>query len=315
MSKVAFLFPGQGAQYAGMGVKLQHYSVGKETLQEANHSLGVDIARICCEGTDDDLASTEVTQPAIVSCSIAALRILGKDLQVDTPTAPAAVAGLSVGEYSALVASGSLAFADALKLVRERGRLMAKAAAANPGTMMAVLGLDNAVVESICEEAKAFGIVSPANYNCPGQVVISGQKKAVQRAAELAKEAGAKKCAALKVSGAFHSALMQPAESGLRDVLADVPFSEPKIPFVANVTGDYVETPGEIREMLARQLSSPIRWDSSIRRMLDDGITSFVEVGPGKVLAALMRRISRETEISSTDNMMKIGGDDHGTTG
>ena len=304
MGKTAFLFPGQGAQYAGMGAKLQNYPAGKEAFQEANDSLGMDIARICCEGTDDDLANTEVTQLAIVACSIAALRVLGRELQFPMSDAPVAVAGLSVGEYSALVASEALGLADALKLVRERGRLMAEAAAANPGTMVAVLGLDRAVVESICEEAGAFGIVSPANYNCPGQVVISGEEKAVQKASELATEAGAKKCSVLKVSGAFHSALMQPAESGLREVLGSVSFSGPKIPFVANVTGNYVEMPREIRELLARQLSSPIQWESSIRRMIDDGITSFVEVGPGKVLSALMRRICREVEISSTDRMM-----------
>ncbi len=307
MDRAAFLFPGQGAQYAGMGVKLQHYSVGKETFQEANDSLGMDIARICCEGTDEDLANTEVTQPAIVTCSIAALRILVRELQVPMFSTPVAVAGLSVGEYSALVASESLGFADALKLVRERGRLMARSADANPGMMVAVLGLDNAVVESICEEAGAYGVVSPANYNCPGQVVISGEEEAVQQAAELARKAGAKKCTVLKVSGAFHSALMRPAELGLREVLSNVSFSEPKVPFVANVTGDYVEASGEIREMLARQLSNPIRWEASIRRMIDDGITSFVEVGPGKVLAALMRRICREAEISSTDKMIELG--------
>ncbi len=307
MNKVAFLFPGQGAQYAGMGVKLQRYPAGKETFQEANDSLGMDITRICCEGTNEDLASTEVTQPAIVTCSIAALRILERDLQVPLPSTPAAVAGLSVGEYSALVASESLGFADALRLVRKRGRLMAKAAAANPGTMLAVLGLDNAVVESICEEAGAYGVVSPANYNCPGQVVISGEEEAVQQAAELARKAGSKKCTVLKVSGAFHSALMQPAELGLREALSNVSFSEPKVPFIANVTGDYVEASGEVRETLARQLSSPIQWEASIRRMINDGITSFVEIGPGKVLAALMRRISREAEMSSTDRM--IGGD------
>ena len=303
MDKVAFLFSGQGAQYAGMGTKIQQYPAGKETFQEANDILGMDIAHICCDGTAEELARTEITQPAIVTCSIAAFRVLNRDL--DSPAvAPAAVAGLSVGEYSALVASEALSFAHALKLVRERGRLMAEAAVANPGTMVAILGLDDDVVTSICEEASAVGIVSPANYNCPGQVVISGEEKAVQRAAELAKEAGAKRCRALKVSGAFHSRLMRPAESGLRKALDHVLFMEPKVLFAANVTGNYVEAPEEIREMLACQLSNPIQWVASICRMVDDGINNFVEVGPGKVLAGLMRRISSEANISSTDNII-----------
>ena len=303
MDKVTFLFSGQGAQYAGMGIKIRQYPAGKEAFQEANDILGMDIARICCDGTADELARTEITQPAIVTCSIAALRVLNRDLDNST-TAPAAVAGLSVGEYSALVASEALSFADALTLVRERGRLMAEAAVANPGTMVAILGLDDATITSICEEASAVGIVSPANYNCPGQVVISGEDKAVQRAVEMAQEAGARRCQALDVSGAFHSRLMRSAESGLRKALNDVSFSEPKVLFAANVTGDYLEAPEEIREILACQLSSPIRWADSIRRIMDDDITSFVEVGPGKVLASLVRRVSRETKISSTDNIM-----------
>jgi [acyl-carrier-protein] S-malonyltransferase len=305
MSKAAFLFSGQGAQYAGMGVNLYHYPSGKETFQEAYDVLGMDITHICCDADDSELADTEITQPAIVTCDIAAFRILGKDLQTSLPAVPSAVAGLSVGEYSALVASEAITFADALRLVRERGRLMAEAAAANPGMMVAILGLDGTVVESLCQEAGSLGIVQPANYNCPSQFVISGEEKAVQQAVELAQKAGAKKCVTLKVSGAFHSPLMKPAELGLRKALSNIKLSKPKIPFIANVTGDYVEEPEKIREMLALQLSSPIQWEASMRRMVDDGITTFVEVGPGKVLAGLMRRIYREAKISSTDNMIK----------
>jgi len=296
------MFSGQGAQYAGMGINLRHYPAGRQTFQEADSALGIDIARICCEADDSELAGTEITQPAITTCDIAAFRILDADPQAANPSA---VAGLSVGEYSALVAAKVLDFADALRLVRERGRLMAEAAIANPGTMVAVLGLDGAVVESICQEASSSGVVGPANYNCPGQIVISGEGKAVQQAAELAEKVGAKKCIALKVSGAFHSPLMKSAELGLRKALNSIRLSKPEIPFVANVTGDYVEDPGEIREMLALQLSNPIRWEASMRRMIDDGITDFVEVGPGKVLAGLMRRIHREAKISSTDNLME----------
>ena len=307
MSKVAFLFSGQGAQYAGMGSNLQRYPTGKETFQEANEILGVNIADICCNADDTELAGTEITQPAILTCDIAAFRVLTNDLQVSISTTPSATAGLSVGEYSALVASEVLTFDDALRLVRERGRLMAEAAVVNPGKMVAVLGLDGAVVRSLCQEAGSYGVVQPANYNCPGQVVISGEEKAVQQVVELAEKAGAKKCVALKVSGAFHSPLMNPAEIGLRKALSNMQFSKSKIPFIANVTGGYVEEPEEIKEMLALQLSSPIQWEASIRRMIDDGITTFVEVGPGKVLSGLMRRIYQAAKISNTDSLIKLG--------
>ncbi len=333
MEKLAFLFSGQGAQYAGMGCSLQRYSIGKETFREANDILGIDIAYLCCGGTDADLARTEITQPAIVTCSIAALRILNGDLRssllralaiqafgkglsergnagasapVASNGAPSAVAGLSVGEYSALVASEAICFADALKLVRERGRLMAQAAAAIPGTMAAILGLDSDIVESICQEASSSGVVSPANYNCPGQIIISGEREAVQKAIEIAKEAGARGCKVLNVSGAFHSRLMQPAESELRKALSKVSISKPQVPFIANVTGDYVEEPEQIREMLAFQLSNPIQWETSMHRMIEDGITKFVEVGPGKVLTGLMRRIHREAKIFNTDDLINL---------
>ena len=313
MGKTAFLFPGQGSQYAGMGVKLQLYSVGRETLQEASDVLKTDIAGVCCSGTDVDLADTEVTQLAILTCSIAAFRILAEasfrtpkeEIRFPISANLSATAGLSVGEYSALVVSGVLSFADALKLVKQRARLMAEASSINPGGMVAILGFaDNSVVESICKEASSSGIVSPANYNCPGQVVISGEEKAIQRAVELAQKAGARGCKILKVSGAFHSALMFPAELGLREALSDITFSKPKIPFVANVTGDYLEEPEEIREMLALQLSHPIQWEASIRRMVDDDINAFVEVGPGKVLSGLVRRIYQEAGISNTEDIL-----------
>ena len=323
MDKIAFLFSGQGSQYVGMGIKLQNYPVGKETFREANAILGMDIAFICCNGSDEDLADTEITQPAILTCSIAALRVLMSD-DVEASINPvsklsqvsgtgsfpfpkleaSAAAGLSVGEYSALVANGALSFADALRLVKERGRLMAEAAAANPGMMAAILGLDAAVVKSICEEASFAGMVLPSNYNCPGQTVISGEIEAVRQAVELARRAGAKRCVALDVSGAFHSPLMRPAESGLRGTLSGVPFSKPMIPFVASVTGDYLDDPEAIREMLALQLSSPIQWEASMRRMIDDGICNFVEIGPGKVLASMARRIDREVKVFSTDDVL-----------
>ena len=313
ISKTAFLFSGQGSQYAGMGIKLQRYSAGKKTFQEANDILGIDIADLCCNGTDKDLAGTEITQPAILTCSIAAFRILNEEMQGSVPVTswqhvvlsmPSATAGLSVGEYSALVASKVLSFTDALKLVKERGRLMAEAAAANPGTMVAVLGLDSAAVQAVCQEASSSGIVGPANYNCSGQVVISGEEKAVQHAVKLARKAGAMKCIALNVSGAFHSVLMHSAESGLRAAFNGISFSKPEIPFIANVTGGHVEETEDIKEMLALQLSNPVQWETSVRTMIDDGITTFVEVGPRKILTGLVRRIYRAARIFNTDSLL-----------
>jgi len=312
MSKLAVLFSGQGAQHAGMGIRLRDYPAGRDTFQKANDVLQMDIESICYNATDKELANTEITQPAIVTCSVAAFRILkierSKDYNIDLPILESsnlsATAGLSVGEYSALVASESLSFSDALKLVKERGRLMAESADASPGTMVAVLGLDADAVTSICVEASSFGIVQPANYNCPGQIVISGEKEAVKVAVELAQKAGARKCVPLGVSGAFHSPLMQSAESGLRKVLDSISLLKPKIPFIANVTGNYIEDPKIIRETLARQLSSPIQWETSIRRMIDDGITDFMEVGPGKVLAGLVRKIYREAKVLSSEDII-----------
>jgi [acyl-carrier-protein] S-malonyltransferase len=298
MDKLALLFSGQGSQYSGMGIKLQNYPIGRETFLEASDISGMDLTKICCENNDQDLANTAITQPALLTYSIATLRILKEKNHLNQ--IPSAVAGLSVGEYSALVASGVFSFADALKIVKERGRLMAEASVINPGIMVAILGLDKTKVESICNESGA----STANFNSPGQTVISGEKKAVENAMELAKKAGAIKSVPLKVEGAFHSKLMLPAESGLRNTLSGVSFSKPKIPFISNVTGDYLSEPEEIRKNLALQLSNSIQWEASMRRMIDDGITTFVEIGPGKVLTGIVRRIYGEAKIFNSDNIV-----------
>ena len=304
MEKTAFIFSGQGSQYAGMGIKLQDYQTGRETLEEANDILDIDIAKICCNGDGEALNSTKINQPAILTCSIAAFRILKESDRLPLAKNPSAVAGLSVGEYSALVASNVISFADAIKLVKERGRLMTEASKARPGIMVALLGLNNDIVESICNEASDFGLVSPANYNCPGQIVISGEKKAVEKAIELAQKAGVKKCIALKVEGAFHSALMLPAESGLREIINQISFSKPQTPFVSNATGDYIEGVEDIKNSLALQLSHSIQWEASIHRIVKDGITNFLEIGPGKVLTGLVRRIHREAKIFNSDELL-----------
>lgn len=309
MEKIAAIFAGQGSQYAGMGRKLISYKLGKETFQIANDILKIDLESLCCDGTDEELSKTEVTQPAILTCSIAAYKIIKSDefnnnSQNIGQLSFFATAGLSVGEYSALVASGSLNFGDAIQIVQKRGILMAEAAKANPGIMVAVIGLNADVVKSICETASSVGVVQPANYNSPAQIVISGEKEAVDKAVELAKKAGAKRCIPLDVSGAFHSPLMRIAESGLRKVLNMFSFSIPKIPFIANVTGDYIQNPENIVEILALQLSSPIQWEAVMRRMLEEGINTFVEFGPGKVLAGLIRRMSKDVKVYSSDELL-----------
>jgi [acyl-carrier-protein] S-malonyltransferase len=308
MNNIGAIFVGQGSQYSGMGLKLRNYPSGKDTFKEANHALGIDIESLCCNGTDDDLADTEITQPAIVTCSIAVFRILMRG-EVNIPELASvnisATAGLSVGEYSALVASETLSFADAIKIVKQRGRLMAEAGRINPGTMMAIIGLDAEKVRIACKEASSYGVVQPANYNCPGQIVISGEKQAVQMASELAQKAGAKRCIPLDVSGAFHSPLMRPAETGLRLALNEVSFSKPSVPFVANVTGNYMQDPKEIKESLALQLTSSIQWEASVSKMVEDGITTFVEFGPGKVLSGLVKKINKDVKVFNSEDCLK----------
>jgi [acyl-carrier-protein] S-malonyltransferase len=308
MNNIGAIFVGQGSQYSGMGLKLRNYPSGKDTFKEANHALGMDIESLCFNGTDDDLADTEITQPAIVTCSIAIFRILMRG-EINIPEFESAnisaTAGLSVGEYSALVASETLSFADALKIVKQRGRLMSEAGRINPGTMMAIIGLDAEKVRIACKEASSYGVVQPANYNCPGQIVISGEKQAVQMASELAQKAGAKRCIPLDVSGAFHSPLMRPAETGLSLALNEVSFSKPGVPFVANVTGNYMQDPKEIKESLALQLTSSIQWEASVNKMVEDGVTTFVEFGPGKVLSGLVKKINKDVKVFSSEDWLK----------
>ncbi len=309
MEKMAAIFAGQGSQYAGMGNKLIKYKIGKETFQSASDVLKMDIESLCCYGTDEELSETEITQPVILTCSIAAYRIITSDefdnnSQIARQPIFSVMAGLSVGEYSALVANGALSFTDALQIVKERGKLMALAAKMNPGIMVAVIGLDADVVESVCKSACSFGIVQPANYNSPAQVVISGERKAVEKAVELAKSAGAKRCIPLDVSGAFHSPLMQTAEADLRKTLSNFSFSVPNVPFISNVTGDYVQNPDDIVELLALQLSSSIRWEAVMRKMLENGVSTFIEFGPGRVLSGLIRKMSKDVKVYSSEDIL-----------
>jgi [acyl-carrier-protein] S-malonyltransferase len=286
--KAVLLFPGQGSQFVGMGRALYEASAAaREVYEEASEILGFDLARLSFEGPAEELVLTRNTQPAILVHSVAAYR----ELTARGVEARAA-AGHSLGEYSAYVAAGSLTFRDALRLVRTRGELMYRAGLDVPGTMAAILGLAGPDVEAVCTRVEE-GVVCAANLNAPGQVVISGEPSAVEAAMTLAKEAGAKRVVPLPVSGAFHSPLMEPASRGLADALAEVDIAPARIPVLANASADVVGEPEAIRESLARQLLSPVRWEEIGRRLLADPGPPFLEVGPGRVLTGLLRNLDR----------------------
>lgn len=286
--KTAFLFPGQGAQFVGMGRGLAEADTGVASLfRQADSILGFELSRIMFEGPEEALRETRNTQPAIFLHSIAVLRALGARPGEDFQCA----AGHSLGEYSAYVAAGSLAFEDALRLVRKRGELMFQAGIERPGTMAAILGLEGEALRAALETVP--GVVVPANENSPGQVVISGEVGAVETAMERCKEAGAKRTIRLEVSGAFHSPLMDGAANGLRAALADTKILASRVPVYANATAMPVTDPEGIRESLSRQLLAPVRWEGTVRAMLAAGVGRFVEVGPGKVLTGLTRAIDR----------------------
>lgn len=292
---VALLFPGQGAQHVGMGRDLAgEFDVARETFEEADDVLDLPLSRIAWDGPADALTATHNAQPAILTHSIAAHRVVREALG-DVGFA----AGHSLGEFSAYVAAGAISFADAVRTVRRRGELMHASGEERPGTMAAVLGLDDAGVRGLCERASdAGGDCVPANFNSPGQVVISGDVAAVERAVEFAPEAGARRAVRLKVSGAFHSPLMRSARDGLARHLEGVRIGEPAFPVVANVTAEPVRDPALARRLLVEQLTSPVRWAESMRAILDAGITRFLELGPGTVLGGLMRRIERAAEVT-----------------
>ena len=290
----SYIFPGQGAQFVGMGLDLYEKSTEAKALFEAaNGILGFSITDIMFSGTDEDLKQTKVTQPAIFLHSVILSKVLGKNF------APQMVAGHSLGEFSALVANGTLSFEDGLQLVAKRAAAMQKACELQPGTMAAVLGLEDAKVEELC--ATIDGIVSPANYNCPGQLVISGELKAVEAACEKMKEAGAKKALILSVSGAFHSVLMKPAEEELAAAIEQTAFHKPLCPVYQNVTTTAVSDENAIKTNLIKQLTAPVKWTQSVQQMIADGATEFIEVGPGKVLQGLVKKINKEAVVASAE--------------
>ena len=288
----AYIFPGQGAQFSGMGLDLyEKSSVAQEIFEQANEILGFHITDIMFEGTDEDLKQTKVTQPAIFLHSVILGKMMGKDFKPDM------VAGHSLGEFSALVSNGALSFEDGLSLVSQRAIAMQKACELVPGTMAAVIRLEDAEVERICEATE--GIVVPANYNCPGQLVISGEVDAINRACEALKEAGARRAMVLPVGGAFHSPLMEPAREELAAAIENTNFSKPTCPIYQNVTTTAVTNADEIKQNLIAQLTSPVKWTQSVKQMVADGATLFTEVGPGKVLQGLVKKIEPSAEAVS----------------
>jgi len=311
MGKVAFVFPGQASQYPGMGKELADmYPSAKAVFDEADKALGFSIAKMCFEGSEEDLKLTANTQPAILTCSIATYRVLE-----EKGLAPDFVAGHSLGEYSALVAAGALKFADAVRLVRKRGTYMQEAVPAGKGAMAAIMGLSPAVVTDVCKRASQGQVCAPANLNSPDQTVISGDADAVKRAVELASQAGAKRATILPVSAPFHSALMLPAQEKLDHDLKKTHFDKLRVPLVTNVDADTIETGEQARDALVRQVTAAVHWEESVRLLIEEGVNTFVEVGPGKVLTGLLRQIERsvatlnvEDETSLLKTVEKIAG-------
>ena len=288
----AYIFPGQGAQFSGMGLDLYEKSpLAQELFENANSILGFSITDVMFEGSAEDLKQTKVTQPAIFLHSVILAKTLGDNFKPDM------VAGHSLGEFSALVANGTLNFEDGLKLVSQRAQAMQKACELKPSTMAAVLGLEDNVVENVCKETK--GVVVAANYNCPGQLVISGEIEAINTACETLKEAGARRALVLPVGGAFHSPMMEPAREELAAAIEATTFSKPSCPIYQNVTANAVTDENAIKVNLISQLTAPVRWTQSVQQMIADGASLFTEVGPGKVLQGLVKKINRESQTQS----------------
>ena len=302
MSKIAFIFPGQGSQYAGMGQELaRNFPAARRVFEQADDALGFTISQLCFEGPEDELRLTENTQPAILTCSVAVHAVL-RERGVE----PDYVAGHSLGEYSALVAAGSIEFADALRLVRKRGRYMQEAVPSGVGAMAALIGMPAGKLESICSEAAQGEVVAPANLNSPAQAVIAGHAGAVERAVELAKEAGARKAVLLQVSAPFHCALMKPAQERLSADLNAIDFKDLAAPLVNNFAAREIRTGVDAREGLKQQVPNPVRWEDSIRKLAAAGVDRFVEAGPGKVLTGLLRSIDRSLRGSAVGDLKSL---------
>ncbi len=313
--KTAFIFPGQGAQAVGMGADLyEAFEPARTVFDIAEQATGLPLKKACFEGPADELARTDICQPAILTVSAAALAVLGELLGPERIDAfrPAALAGLSLGEYTALYAAEAMDLSTAVKLLAERGRLMQQAAEAAPGGMVSVIGLDEPAATALAEEAAEGSPLTCANFNCPGQIVLSGAADACKRAEQLADKHNARAAIPLDVAGAFHSELMRPAADGLAGTLAAVEFREPKTPVLANVDAAPYASASEIPAKLLAQLTSAVRWQQCMERMLADGIERFYEIGPGRVLAGLMRRIDRKADVivlNGADDIRRLAGE------
>jgi [acyl-carrier-protein] S-malonyltransferase len=300
---IAYIFPGQGSQYAGMGKDLaDNFPVARQIFEEANDALGFDLAALCYNGPEEDLKLTANTQPAILTTSVAALRAL----ETETGLVPAFAAGHSLGEYSALVCAGSLSFADAVRTVRKRGKFMQEAVPFGTGSMAAILGLALEVLDEVCRDAAQGQVVAPANYNSDGQVVIAGHTEAVARAVVLAQEKGAKRVLPLPVSAPFHCSLMIPAGERLAGVLADISVNELSLPVVTNVEAAPNQDAARVRDLLVRQVSAPVRWQETIACMLGLGVDRYIEIGPGKVLAGLVKRMAKGSALQNVQDAADI---------
>ena len=308
MSETAFIFPGQGSQYVGMGKELtENFKVARETFEEADEALGFNLSGLCFNGPEEDLKLTFNTQPAILTTSIASLRVLSSETGID----PVVLAGHSLGEYSSLTAAQAIAFPDAVRTVRLRGTFMQEAVPPGEGAMAAILGLEAPEVEELCVQAAQGEVVAPANFNSPWQIVISGHAQAVTRTVELALERGAKKAVMLAVSAPFHCSLMKPAAERLHDALQDIPVCDIGIPVISNADAEAYPSKEEIKNILVKQVDHPVRWEESMRELVKRGIKTVIEIGPGKVLTGLMRRITKDVKtvnLGNADDLKALAG-------
>lgn len=302
MRKVGFVFPGQGAQYVGMGKELyDNFSEAREVFDKADEILGRNISNLCFQGPMEELTSTDNTQVAILTTSIAALEVLKKH-----NINPSLVAGLSLGEYSALVASGALSFEDALSLVEKRGRFMKEDSEKNKGEMAAVLGVSEEIIQEVCNQCRDLGVISIANYNCPGQIVIAGEMEPLNKAIELLSEKGAKKIIKLPVSGAFHTELLGNASNRLREELEKVDFETFSATFIPNLTGDILESVENLKDILKNQVKNSVQWEKSINTMINEGVDTFIEVGPGKALSGFVKKINRSLKVYNVEDVASL---------